>query len=793
MKILLLLFFSLPISSQDKTKIFLANVNIGKSDINKERQIDAIISEVISDTAEVLQERDAYKYMVPPQKKKQTNCKTNDFVCIEKEIDPILKLNQKCLFSFSSNPENCYISYLKKYDSNLLMLLDIKYNTKDIYFKIRLLKFLGDSFETQNLFEKEILPFQLTFYLKEVPKFLLNPKHIVKLPKDMYYSIDKINLKGLFIETFKKLDLEIYNFNTKDEIIDALIEEQKPILKIGDSHFQNKEYSRAKTVYEGIIKAIEVGLRPSGISKVSPYILGLKARIGLCSVNEYINKINEADLRFNEGEKNITLEDLINIMREYYSLYLELDSIEYLDKITAEKVRKGLLKRTYLLKTPAFEAWEKRASELFYQKKYKDTINEYKEMISSLSGIFSLPRDIDYYEDRYRKAIEDTKVRGKKILKEFIKNRGLISERKNINYISQYYIDNEKINDIKIYQVITENILSELNEILNDPDYDEYLNNGIKRSHNRVIYQINQSRKETRDNFKGEYIPYKSISKMGLEFKYIAGLENLTDCNNDESDCFTDYNEKKKKVQSQKSFYISKFEITQRDWLSIMHNTNDMQSSSNPSYFKQCGPDCPVENISYKEANQFVQKFCEKEGYNKNCPYKIPSSSEWEFAAKGWELDSYPGESKEPKKSVNEIANYGKNCDAKYSGSINLKELSIDSGFNPLKKIEKIFSGIDTSIFDTGNESIPNYFQGSSSSCGTDKVGNKASNFFDVFDLSGNVAEFCTRGSGIGICGGSWASMDKRDELKTNSFLKVTEDQKNPTMGLRLIYSPLKR
>lgn len=69
------------------------------------------------------------------------------------------------------------------------------------------------------------------------------------------------------------------------------------------------------------------------------------------------------------------------------------------------------------------------------------------------------------------------------------------------------------------------------------------------------------------------------------------------------------------------SFYISKYEVTQKQWQAIM--------LSNPSHFK--GPNLPVENMNIKEVTDF---FLELNNIN-GSRYRLPTAAEWELAARG--------------------------------------------------------------------------------------------------------------------------------------------------------------
>ena len=118
----------------------------------------------------------------------------------------------------------------------------------------------------------------------------------------------------------------------------------------------------------------------------------------------------------------------------------------------------------------------------------------------------------------------------------------------------------------------------------------------------------------------------------GMKFVFIKGGCYLM------GDVFDDGESDEKPVHEVciDDLWMGKYEVTQGQWKTIMGN--------NPSHFMDCGDTCPVEKVSWNDAQGFIRKFNQRTRYN----YRLPTEAEWEYAARSeGRRDQFAGTNKE--------------------------------------------------------------------------------------------------------------------------------------------------
>ena len=158
----------------------------------------------------------------------------------------------------------------------------------------------------------------------------------------------------------------------------------------------------------------------------------------------------------------------------------------------------------------------------------------------------------------------------------------------------------------------------------------------------------------------------------------------------------------------------------------------------NPSYYDDISMVAPVENVSWTEANAFLAKLNSLP--SNPYTYRLPTEEEWEYAAGGGE-------------------------DEIYSGGSNIRKVAVYSANN--------------------ND-------------GTEVVGTKQPNKYGIYDMSGNVSEWCSNNYTSSLLqsipndpglmvhrGGNWSNKEKK--CRINRRGKAEKEYKHETIGFRLV------
>ena len=177
-------------------------------------------------------------------------------------------------------------------------------------------------------------------------------------------------------------------------------------------------------------------------------------------------------------------------------------------------------------------------------------------------------------------------------------------------------------------------------------------------------------------------------------------------------------------------FYMGKYEVTQEQWQAIMGN--------NPSYFK--GVKRPVEKVSWNSCQEFCTKLSEQTGGT----FRLPSEAEWEYACRSVTSDQL---------------------------SVISEELTVEEWNEKYHQPFHFGEAITSDLANYRGTSIYAFEPEGVYRRETTEVGSFPPNAFGLYDMHGNVWEWCEDGyhssyQGAPQDGSAWLNNNNNDTTK---------------------------
>ncbi len=116
--------------------------------------------------------------------------------------------------------------------------------------------------------------------------------------------------------------------------------------------------------------------------------------------------------------------------------------------------------------------------------------------------------------------------------------------------------------------------------------------------------------------------PERSERVMGQPVAMVAVPGGTFVMGSPRSEPLRDSDESPQHKVTVRPFWLARTEVTQALWTAVMQG--------NPSHFQGCGPECPVDSVSWDDAQAFIAKLNAQTGKR----WRLPTEAEWEYAAR---------------------------------------------------------------------------------------------------------------------------------------------------------------
>ncbi|TAL35332.1 MAG: formylglycine-generating enzyme family protein [Spirochaetes bacterium] len=476
-------------------------------------------------------------------------------------------------------------------------------------------------------FTEKLLP----HFVREAAAKLVDPAYTMKKPREEVFK-GAISLKGIEVDTQRGVDITVLNFNSTDESVQKILGYTKELMQEGDILFKDGNYKKAAKQYVSILDRIRSKLTEESQKKMAEFTEGAKRRADASYAMLYKAEIEEVDSAL-QSEMKADESFLENILEEYGKVRQRI--IADIPAYARGDAISGILKTIEGREDAACKAmvvlFEKQGDVHYHEYRFADALESYQKGRS--------------YGNRVRDEAAKLEITAKLSEKTRTVNgtgRSFVQNRiKTLADLAEFYNFKDETSEAKgalkearklitgTFQVFaTREAVAAFNTISRVIGTDEITRDDMPEAWDTNIAEKRLSRQLQAEKTSSGI---RTINPLNIKVKTIGDIEFVFIPGGIYIMGGANLNEKPQHRVAVKDFWMSKFELTQKQYRS----TIGVDPCNNSNY--GIGDDYPVHFINWSDA----KSFCDIWSAKYNMVVRLPSEAEWEYACNAGGQNTY--------------------------------------------------------------------------------------------------------------------------------------------------------